>query len=212
MSTSITKLASDVVAIYHEIDGKIEALKTATGLGCPPGCGRCCWHPDVVAGVVEVIPFALEVWEQGRQEAVFDALEAKAQNDDPVCVAFRPDPDDRDKGRCGWYPQRPLMCRLFGFAARRSKRNRLEVAPCRILKTHDPEPYERAQAAIDDGLDTPVYTDHAMRMAWLAPSLGRPVVHINTAIRQALDHVYWKRYPQAQTGTNAPEAGMRNPE
>ena len=195
MSTSIAKLGSDVAAIYDEIDGKIEALKTATGLGCPAGCGRCCWHPDVVAAAVEVIPFALEVWEQGREEAILDALETKAQKGDPVCVAFRPDPDDPDKGRCEWYPQRPLMCRLFGFAARRGKHGGLEIAPCRFLKADAPEAYERAQDEIDAGLDVPVYTDYAMRVRCLDPSLGRPPVHINEAFRQALEHVYWKRRP-----------------
>ncbi len=197
MSTTVAELASEVAGIYRDIDGKIDALRSATGLGCPPGCGRCCWHPDVVAAVVEVIPFALEVWGQGRAEAVLDALEAKGQKSDSVCVAFMPDPKDRDKGRCDWYSQRPLMCRLFGFAARRGKHDRLEIAPCRFLKEGNPEPYERVQAAIDGDLDAPIYTDYAMRVSCLDPGLGRPVLPINAAIRQALEHVYWKRYPRS---------------
>ncbi|MDP6778402.1 MAG: YkgJ family cysteine cluster protein [Candidatus Latescibacteria bacterium] len=208
MTASITDLASDVEGIYREIDGKIDALRSATGLGCPPGCGRCCWHPDVVATVVEVIPFALEVWEQGREEFILELLEEKAEKEDSVCVAFRPDPDDLDKGRCEWYPQRPLMCRLFGFAARRGKQNRIEVAPCRILKDHDPGPYEEAQAVIDAGLDVPIYTDYSMRASCSDPGLGLPALHINLAIRRALEHVYWKR---RQGSEAAPDALGRPP-
>ena len=42
-------LSSEILEIYGEADAQTAHLSEATGLQCPPGCGRCCQSPKIMA-------------------------------------------------------------------------------------------------------------------------------------------------------------------
>ena len=68
------------------------------------------------------------------------------------CLLFEPDPNDLTKGRCRFYPLRPTVCRLFGFATPTKKDGRREIATCNRLKDVMSTEVAAAQQLITRGL------------------------------------------------------------
>lgn len=62
MNTNVIEQVKD---IFQQIDRQTTALRIATGLHCPPDCGRCCENPGVGTTGEEMIPLALELWQRG---------------------------------------------------------------------------------------------------------------------------------------------------
>ena len=217
MHRDTDSLPSQVMQVFREVGRGIAGLKLATGLRCVPGCGSCCESRHVEATVVEALPLAREIYRRGEEEKILLAIDEKDLRGDPVCVLYRSDPNRPGHGRCAYYEFRFLVCRLFGFAARRGKSGRLEFSPCKIIKQEYPE----AVSAIDrfigerllpgrvegfalshvegpalskvEGLDIPVYQETFMRIAALEPATGYLRYPVNLAIRKALERFYWKK-------------------
>ena len=83
-----------------------------------------------------------------------------------------------------------MICRLFGFAARRNKYAKRELVTCTVIKTEQQESYLSAEAALgDESRNVPVFTDYYERLRNLDPNLGGDLMPINQAIRRALDVV-----------------------
>jgi len=139
--------------------------------------------------VAEVLPLARKLYGQGDAEATYDRILQHLGAGNDVCVMYRPDPVVAGKGRCAVYSARPLLCRLFGFAARKNRRNQTEHCPCRVIEQVHPMGIFRADAP---GVKIPIYQDAFMRVACLAPDLGFQHHPINIAIRKALEFLYWK--------------------
>jgi Fe-S-cluster containining protein len=144
-----------------------------------------------MASVLEMIPLALDIYRTGDEDRVMDTIAAQGEN--PTCVMFQPGPNDPDKGRCSRYAMRPLVCRLFGFAARHDKHGHLEFAGCGVMNEHDPHAYLRAEMGVKGGLSFPVFQDFFMQVASQDPHLGYRMMPINQALREALEYLYWKR-------------------
>ncbi len=180
------RLTGAVEQVYCEVDEGMDRYVRSTGLACPEGCGACCYSPNVKATVLECVPLASAVHRAGRAEEILRRIES---TEDHTCVAFLPDPDDRKKGRCAFYRARPLVCRLFGFAARRNKDGKDQAVICPVMREAIPETCERAERAVGEGLGTPVYQDCSMKVAGLDFSLSGRRNPINEAIRKALDRV-----------------------
>ncbi|MFH1124171.1 MAG: YkgJ family cysteine cluster protein [Pseudomonadota bacterium] len=139
--------------IYKEIDQRIGRFQVATGLFCPPGCGACCESPNVEVTVLEVLPLAEEILLRREEERALNAIEEKEDQGDLRCIHHRPDGPDSEKGKCSCYPLRPLVCRLFGFASRRTKFGEIELSTCKILKEKKPEAFRRARIGLREGLE-----------------------------------------------------------
>lgn len=185
---------SQVLRIYHEIDRRVDRFKKATGLACPPGCGTCCESQDVEATLLEVLPLAWEIYREGLGEEIIGLTEERTAVDNWTCAAFRcHDKPASDTGCCDYYDFRPLLCRLFGFAARRDKYGRREFSTCRILKATSPFAVQRAAIAVTSGLDVPVYQECHMQVATVDPGLGFRRLPINTALKQAIEFLHWRR-------------------
>ena len=138
----ILDIVREISAAYEAIDRKSVLVKLSSGIRCPVGCGLCCESTAVEATVSEVLPLALELYSRRRAEAVHRAIEEKELRNDPVCLFYRPQGNEKPRqkaGACSIYPFRPLVCRLFGFSARRDRHGHLEFCPCREMKRIDPE-------------------------------------------------------------------------
>lgn len=181
-----------VLGIYEEIDQRIERLRRESGISCLPGCGSCCESRKVEATVLEALPLAQEVYRRKEEEAVFQRLREKEDDEDLRCLFYRPSSGAVEGGDCSCYPFRPLVCRLFGFAARRNKRGLLEFSPCGLLRIKNADGFGRALAKLSMGMDVPVYQESFIRIASLNPMLGYRLMPINSAVRQAMECLYWQ--------------------
>jgi len=182
---------SEIVTIYQEIDKKSLQFQLATGLRCPSGCGRCCENPTVEASVSELLPLSEAIYAKEQVDVVLSAIEEREKQGNPVCVLYRSEPLT-DSGRCSYYAYRPLVCRLFGFSARKNKRGHLEFCACKNIKEKDADAVRKAEALIASYFDIPVYQDMYMQVASVHPGIGFQRLPINLAIKQAIAYLCWK--------------------
>jgi Fe-S-cluster containining protein len=184
MNRDVLKQVTD---LYDRIDEQTAALQGATGLHCPPGCGKCCENPEVETTVLEMLPLALELWRRGEASAWLDRV-AQVNECDP-CVFYSPDPFIPGNGRCSVYPWRPSLCRLFAFATVNDKQGTPQLAACVRHKATIPEEVDRAKSAIAAGLDAANFSHVSTQIANLDPSLGIERFPINQALKLALQRV-----------------------
>jgi len=178
-------LADRVLSVYGEIDDQISAFGTATGLGCPPGCGNCCTSDNVEATVIEMLPVAQELFRRGEVE---NWLERLAISDGKrACVFYAADSVVAENGRCCFYPWRPRVCRLFGFAAVKNKYGKQIFAPCVRQKEMVPLAVERALMAVLAGQAVPGFADFSLQIVGIEPALGTQLLPINRAVEIALE-------------------------
>jgi len=186
-------LIRETLHIYRDIDRKILFFQIATGLRCLPGCGSCCESNTVEATVLECLPLANRIYRMKEEENILASVDLKIMEQDFRCVLFRPDETISDHGRCAYYGYRPLVCRLFGFSARRDKFSRQEICLCRVVKETDHDKSTNLLQVGADFADAPISQDSFMRIASLHPGLGFKFFPINIALKNALEYLYWKR-------------------
>lgn len=192
--------SQSVTAAYAGLDAEIAAFQAETGLECPSGCGQCCENPTVDATPLELLPLVLELFRRG--ETTLWLERARALGSPGVCAFYQPDPVVPGNGRCRAYAWRPSLCRLFGFAAVRTKTGRPELAACARHKTACPSAVDRARAAIAAGVPVPTFADFATQVAALDPSWGGDRLPINEALQVAIERVgLWLQ----MTGGGLPE-------
>ena len=187
-------LVPQVLEKYREFDPMTKATILATGLRCPDRCGKCCQSRKVWASVLECLPLAEHFYAIGDEEKILAEIEEKI-GDDGGCILFRPDMDNPDLGRCRTYDFRPLVCRLFGTASRRNKFYKKELSLCKVIKGMSKVSFEPITEQDSTCLTFPVYQDCFMTVASLHPGIGYRAFPINSAIKQAVEYLYWK-YPR----------------
>jgi Fe-S-cluster containining protein len=186
------RLARAVGAVYRRLDRRIAGFRRAAGLSCPRGCGECCLSPEVEATVLEMLPLALRLQRERRLEQTLAGL---GPGEPPrPCVFYSPAPLGSFGGHCSVYPLRPLVCRLFGFAAMTDPEGRPQLVLCRRLREADPAGARKAAAGAASGrLPVPVMSEWSLAMYRLDPGLGTRALPINEALGQALERVALER-------------------
>ncbi|MBN1930050.1 MAG: hypothetical protein JW786_00390 [Desulfobacterales bacterium] len=66
----ILSLSYEISRIYRSIDRKTNRLQQVAALRCPDGCGACCETQQIEATVLEAIPIAEAIFEQGEEISV----------------------------------------------------------------------------------------------------------------------------------------------
>lgn len=183
--TRLRVLTHEVRRELGSIDAETADFSLRLDLHCPDGCGLCCENPAVEATPLELLPAARELVQRGRAEELL--ADERVQAGSGICV-FYEQVDGPGRGRCGQYETRPAICRLFGFAAARTKRGP-ELAQCPVHHEHTPDAAGRAFDAVRDGAVVPMFDPTFRRIAGLAPDLATEQVPINRALRVALEKV-----------------------
>jgi Fe-S-cluster containining protein len=183
MSTLPEKVKA-VKRVYASLDNAIAQLQQDSGLHCLSGCGECCKKPDIEATPLEFLPLALQFYDEGRAEI---ALEEIRQSKSTLCYVFRPHVTNFG-GLCNEYPHRGLICRLFGFTARRNKEGQSELVTCKLIKEQQKEQYEQVVTDIRSGKKVPVMSDYYTRISNIDPSLTQ-FYPINEAMVKAIETV-----------------------
>ncbi len=190
------QLIQQIRAHLTAIDNRTAEFARATGLACPPGCGRCCLNPHIESTPLELLPLAAAIHDRGEASLWLDRLAAAER--DPAstpCACYQPDPLIPGNGRCGVYELRPGICRLFGFAAVQNKYGEPELAACKHHKTAVPESLERAQQAVRQGTPIPLFADALAQLAGLGAEADRERLPINQALRVAIARVgLWRQF------------------
>lgn len=154
-------------------------------MACPSCCDHCCRSEKVMAAVLEMLPVARELFRSGTPASQMDRI---CQSEDwRLCVLHAADGTGTTGGGCSAYRWRPIVCRLFGFAAIKNKYGRTEFAACSVLKARSPATTTVVTAAIDLGLTVPTFTAARLMVSLVDPALGNPPLPINRALRLAID-------------------------
>jgi len=176
-------LASQVMAIYHDIDRAVAAFQRDTGLACPTFCGLCCDSDKVEATLLECLPAAFALFEAGLGETTLDKIEAMPPGE-KRCLFYDSQPEPRTSWACRRYETRPLICRMFGFAGNPDRLGKPRFSLCRVIKKAfslgDGDEYRLAGASM------PIFHEAALRLAALHPEYGAKMLPINLAFSQAL--------------------------
>ena len=181
---SIEEKVREVEQVFHHLDQAIAKFQSGSSLHCKFGCGKCCFKPDIEATILEFLPFALHLYQQGQAETWYERLKI---NTSPVCLILNP--TQGGAGLCSEYPHRGLICRLFGYSARTNKYGKKELVTCQIIKTEQIDAYQNAESRIDEGLEVPVMNQFYMQLHGIDFELTRDFYPINTAIKHAIETV-----------------------
>jgi Fe-S-cluster containining protein len=173
-----------VKQVFENLDQQIAGFQSATTLHCKWGCGKCCFKPDIEATILEFLPFAFHLHQQGKAEEWLDRCNG---TDTSICHILNP--TQASAGLCSEYEHRGLICRLFGYSARTNKYGKKELVTCQIIKTEQEAAYSRAATDIEQELPVPVMSQYYMQLHGIDFTLTRDFYPINEAIKRAIEVV-----------------------
>ncbi|MFY7706553.1 MAG: YkgJ family cysteine cluster protein [Flavobacteriales bacterium] len=181
---TLTGKVRAVQRVYTKLDREISKVQLESGMHCLSGCGECCKKPDIEATPLEFLPLALKLYDDGKAESFLEELQ---NNTSSTCHVFRPYVTNFG-GLCNEYPYRGLICRLFGFTARRDKEGKPEIVTCKLIKTHQEKEYQQAIDNIKNGKRIPIMSEFYTRLSSIDPSLAQ-FYPINKAMEVAVETV-----------------------
>jgi len=172
------------MALYTHIDQVVTEFQLRSGLRCPTGCGKCCLTPEVQVTALEMLPLANEMLCKGRADQWLERLSGPFSSG--ACVLYEVHPAEDAIGHCGYYQWRPVLCRLFGFAAVRDRNGSKKLAVCRHIRQNNPQ---GAYAAMLVGEEAPTFLNYSAEVYNLDPVLGLQLMPINEALRHAIERI-----------------------
>ncbi|OFZ21606.1 MAG: hypothetical protein A2202_08970 [Bdellovibrionales bacterium RIFOXYA1_FULL_36_14] len=175
-------LASKIMEIYDESHDFFQAFQQKTGLTCIPDCGECCLSTEVSASILEMIPTALDLYDQKLAEKVLDTLEQL--NETSHCIFYIKLSEDGKKGRCSNYKHRPCVCRSFGAAAVKNKIGKNILSVCKEIKKQKSIDFD--QITLDCA---PIIGEFSNKILLMECSDNTKIKPINQALKQALMYV-----------------------
>ena len=181
---SLPEKVSAVKRVYARLDKEIATMQKASGLHCLTGCGECCKKPDIECTPLEFLPLALELYDEGRAEQAWEELQEQHNS---LCYVFRPHVTNFG-GLCNAYPNRGLICRLFGFTARTNKEGQRELVTCKFIKEEQALAFTQVAEELKAGKKIPVMSEYYTRLTSIDPTLAE-FYPINQAIQKALEVV-----------------------
>lgn len=184
---SIYRKVQAVERVFSNLEREVASFQKTTGMQCLSGCGSCCKKPDISASALEFLPLAYQLYKDGVAYEWLEALQN--ERDNPICKAFKPFTSEGDKGSCGHYKGRGLICRLFGFSAMLDKEGVPKLVTCKTIKTEFTEAYNKAVDHIAEGNSVPVMRNFYFQLRSIDPDLGSRLMPVNEAITEALKNV-----------------------
>ena len=187
----LRELSRRVEAVYGEMADTFSGYQQASGLNCRSACGECCTQPTIEATVLEVLPLALHLFDQGKAEQTLTQLEELPEV--LSCFFYQRLSFDGKQGQCSVYQQRPSICRVFGVAGYRDKLGKTSLSVCKTIKTDKAEKYQQHLIMLGEQ-PPPMMMSAKEQVNELDFSLGAKHYPINEAVRLALEKVMFKAY------------------
>ncbi|WP_372775932.1 YkgJ family cysteine cluster protein [Mangrovibacterium sp.] len=158
-----------------------EKFSKTSGIACASKCHLCCLKKDISASPLEFLPLAYHLVKNGQADAFYDRLEILPKNE--LCILFSAIGDHA--GGCSQYPDRGLICRLFGYAANRDKQGQSRLVTCKTIKESttfsEIKPAQMKKA--------PIMSEYYTKLAAIDFNLANEQMQINDAIKRALELV-----------------------
>lgn len=183
---SVIRKVRAVEKIFAALDSEIKIFQGTSQISCLAGCGKCCFKPDIEATPLEFLPLAFDLFLTRRIDEVFDEL---STSEKAYCHLFTPKPLSLDKGSCGQYVHRGLICRLFGYSAMKTKNSERKYITCKPIKESQAEKVEAVNRSLKEGGKVPLMSDYYFQIRSIDPDLGTNRYPINEAIRKAIEYV-----------------------
>lgn len=183
---SVIRKVRAVERVFAALDREIKTFQNSSQIRCLEGCGKCCFKPDIEATPLEFLPLAFDLFLTRRIDEVYEDL---SNNEKAYCHLFAPKPLSLDKGSCGQYVYRGLICRLFGYSAMKAKNSERKYVTCKVIKESQPEKVEAVQAGLKQDGKIPMMSDFYYQIRSIDPDLGTNRYPINEAIKKAIEYV-----------------------
>lgn len=175
----MTWLVTRIMETYADLDQRILSFQLKSGLRCLSGCGgACCTKAEVEASVLEMLPAAAEILRRGEADVWLEKTANQTR-----CVFYQSDPGPDAPGHCTFYPWRPPLCRMFGFASVTTKTGERAFSACKRVKAALPDTVKRAAESV---ADAPCFSDAEALVRGLDPSLGTHLLPVNQALEKAI--------------------------
>jgi len=187
----LRELSRRVEAVYGEIADTFSGYQQASGLNCRSSCGECCTQPTIEATVLEMLPLALHLFDQGKAEQTLTQLEEFPEASG--CFFYHRLSFDGKQGHCSVYQQRPSICRVFGAAGYRDKMGKASLSVCKIIKQDRAERYQQHLIMLTEQ-PPPMMMTAKEQVNQLDYDLGSKHYPINQAMFLALEKVLFKAY------------------
>ena len=178
------ELVSKVTDLFTRIDKTVAEFQLKSGLRCSKMCGACCPTGDVQTTILEMLPAAKEILYRGAGAFWLDRI--SAQDPPSLCVFYQTRPAPEASGNCEFYNWRPAVCRLFGYAAVRTREGKSVLAVCKHLKHTAPDDVAAAMALESEA---PCFTWYGTQICGIDPVLGTKILPINMALRYAIERM-----------------------
>ena len=196
----LRELSSQVMDVYQSLSQEFSAYQSSQSLNCVEKCGACCNKPDIEVSPLEMLPYALHLFDTGQAEQVFDELQSY---NGFACKQYQRLSLDGTEGYCGIYEYRPGICRMFGAAGYKTKSGEATLSVCKPIKQAVPEKYAAALIAIQpawgqsnnsdpmpiSNSKPPMIAEGRQKLAQLDYELGDKLMPINDALRYILEKI-----------------------
>ena len=183
---SIERRVQLVEKLFNQLEQEIAQFEKSSGIGCISSCGKCCTFSNVEASPLEFLPWAFNLFINGKAE---NTLKVLNETNSLTCIIYKP-LAIVNQGRCSNYKYRGLICRLFGSAANTDKYGNLRLATCKIIKEGQAKNYNSTAEAITKGLNVPIFTEYYMQLNQIDFNLGNIILPVNKALKMALEVVF----------------------
>jgi Fe-S-cluster containining protein len=177
----IVSKVEEIKSILEEVETRTNDFGRKNGITCPAGCGNCCITPNIEASPLEFLPAAYNLYINGKAEQALELVKNKPLKS--ICIFYNSEPGVTE--RCTMYPNRGLVCRLFGYSTRINKMNEYSMITCPIIKQS--EPYTRLGQP--ELRVAPLASGCYMQLRNIDIREGDRMMPVNEAIRNALEMV-----------------------
>ena len=186
----LKQLSLEVEQVFADIGQSYAQYQRDRGLFCRSGCGECCLHPGIEATVLEMLPLAYSLLDEGKAESTLDAL---ANHEQDGCFFYQRHSADGKMGQCSVYLKRPGICRLFGAAGYNGREGEVLLSVCKNIKADHPVAYADTLIALESD-PPPMIRNGKEQIRQIDYELGGLNFPINEAMRQALEKVLFEQY------------------
>lgn len=173
---NIRETVFNLLKVYEEMALSFGQFQSENGLHCLPGCGKCCLYPEIESTVLECLPAAVKIYQDGKLDEWIQKLEQE-----PTRCAFWEGNSTTGVGKCLSYETRPTVCRVFGAFGTFDKNQKVTLKVCREIRNHIPETVQKSYEGRSSD-NTPMIPHWYGRVQ----ALGSPETLARRPINQAL--------------------------
>jgi uncharacterized protein len=177
-----------------------------TALACHEGCGSCCegFIPDVMPVEADYLADWLLGHRPGLAAAILE-LDDECAPSTPSCPFYE---GGRPGGCCGIYPARPLICRLFGYAAVRDREGAESFSLCRAMPSRGGRrSWSGPELERDLGSRLPIMSDFSAAAVAISPEEAGARAIVTAALPASLRRSSLRRRLAALESGGDPDGG-----